>query len=321
MLRYVTLRLLQAALVLAGMSFVIYSLMGLMPGDPIDLMIGGNPHLTPTDAARLRTLYGLDLPVWQRYLNWLAAATAGDLGYSRLFGLPVTAVLGERLVNTLTLMVPSLLLTLAIAFPAGVAAARRPNSVLDGAIGLACFAGISVPPFWLALMLIMGFAVGLGWLPAGGLGPAGTGSAAERLPYLILPVLTLTLANLGGYTRYIRAAVREALRQDYIRTARAKGLPEGRTVWHHALPNALIPVITIIALEFGALFSGALITETMFAWPGLGKLIADAVLGNDYNLALVALLLATAMTQAGNLLADLGYAALDPRISLTEARW
>ena len=298
-------RLLQALAVLAVMSFVVHGLIGLMPGDPIDLMISGNPKLTAADALRLRALYGLDLPVWQRYLNWLGALLGGDLGYSRLYHQPVTEVLWPRLGNTLILMGSSLLLALAVAVPAGVMAARKAGGAIDTAINLACFAGISLPPFWLALVLMLVFAVGLGWLPSGGMGsPA----------HMVLPVATLTLAGIAGYTRYGRAAMREAVRADHIRTARAKGLTETRVVWRHALPGALVPVITILGLEFGNLFSGALITETMFAWQGMGKLIYDSIMGNDTNLALTALLLATAMTLLGNFLADLAYAALDPRI-------
>ncbi|MBI1206651.1 MAG: ABC transporter permease subunit [Azospirillum sp.] len=317
MLRFLSIRLIQAAVVLAAMSFVIYGLLGLMPGDPIDLMISANPRLGPADAARLRALYGLDLGIGERYLNWLRAVLGGDLGWSRLFGRPVTEVLPERLLNSLVLMGTSFGLAVAVAIPAGVACARRPGSWFDGAVNLLCFAGISLPSFWLALLLVILFAVTLGWLPAGGMAPAGVDGWAARLPYLVLPVATLTLASVGGYVRYVRAAMREALRQDYIRTARAKGLGEGRVVWRHALRNALIPVVTIMALEFGTLFSGALVTETMFSWSGMGKLIYDSIMGNDFNIALVALLLATAMTLLGNLLADLAYAALDPRISFS----
>jgi peptide/nickel transport system permease protein len=292
-----------------------------MPGDPIDLMVSSDPNLTPADAARLRALYGLDLPIWTRYLNWLSAALQGDLGYSRLFARPVPEIILPRLLNTLLLLSVVLVLALAIALPLGVYAARRPRSGVDTVINLACFAGISVPPFWLALLFIMLFAVALGVLPAGGMAPVGgDGGMAERLPYLIMPVATLTLVSVGGYTRYIRAAMLEQLRQDYVRTARAKGVPEQRVVWRHALRNALIPVVTIVALEFGTLFSGALITETMFAYLGMGKLIYESVLGNDYNVALVGLLLATLMTLVGNLLADMAYAALDPRITFTETR-
>ncbi|MEI6556952.1 MAG: ABC transporter permease [Rhodospirillaceae bacterium] len=305
MTRFLARRLLQALAVLAVMSFIVHGLIGLMPGDPIDLMISGNPRLTAADAQHLRTLYGLDLPLWQRYLNWLAALAGGDLGYSRLYHQPVAEVLLPRLANTLLLMGSSLVLALAVAVPAGVLAARRAGSALDTAINLACFAGISLPPFWLALVLMLVFAVGLGWLPAGGMGSAA---------HMVLPVATLTLAGIAGYTRYVRAAMREVLHHDYIRTARAKGLTERRVVWCHALPGALIPVVTIIGLEFGGLFSGALITETMFGWQGMGKLIYDSIMGNDTNVALVTLLLATAMTLLGNLLADLAYAELDPRI-------
>ncbi|CAK0753688.1 Oligopeptide transport system permease protein AppB [Azospirillaceae bacterium] len=318
---YLARRLLQAALVLLAMSLVIYGLLGLMPGDPVDLMLSGNPRLTAADAARLRALYGLDLPLWQRYLHWLGAVVQGELGYSRLYHQPVAEVLGPRLGNTLLLMSLSLLLALALAVPAGVLAACRAGSRSEAVINLACFAGISIPPFWLALLLILLFAVGLGWLPAGGMAPAaGDGGWRERLPHLVLPVLTLTLAGVAGTTRYVRAAMREALVQDYIRTARAKGLSETRVVWRHALRNALIPVVTIVGLEFGALFSGALITETMFGWQGMGKLIYDSIMGNDFNLALIGLLLACAMTQTGNLLADLAYAVLDPRIQLAGER-
>lgn len=298
-------RLLQALAVLAVMSFIVHGLIGLMPGDPIDLMLSGNPKLTAADAAHLRALYSLDLPLWQRYLNWLGALFEGDLGYSRLYHQPVAEVLAPRLGNTLMLMGSSLVLALAVAVPAGVLAARKAGSALDTAINLACFAGISLPPFWLALVLMLLFAVGLGWLPAGGMGgPA----------HMVLPVATLTLAGIAGYTRYVRAAMIEALRADHIRTARAKGLSETRVVWRHALPGALVPVVTIVGLEFGSLFSGALITETMFAWQGMGKLIYDSIMGNDTNVALIALLLATAMTLLGNFLADLAYAGLDPRI-------
>ena len=251
----------------------------------------------------------------------MAAALQGDLGYSRLISQPVLEVLEPRLLNTLLLLSVSLVLSLAIAIPLGVFAARRPNSVTDTAVNLLCFAGISVPPFWLALLFIILFSVTLGILPAGGMAPVGgDGGLGERLPYLVMPVATLTLVSIGGYTRFVRAAVLEQLRQDYIRTARAKGVSERGVVWRHALRNAMIPVVTIVALGFGNLFSGALVTETMFAYLGMGKLIYDSILGNDYNIALVGLLLATLMTLAGNLLADLGYAALDPRISFTETR-
>ncbi len=308
-------RLWQSALVLALMSFVVYSLIGLMPGDPVDLMITADPKITAEDAARLRALYGLDKPIIERYGNWLGAALSGDFGYSRLYARPVMEALAPAMGNTLVLLGLSFALALAIALPAGIAAAYRPYSRTDYAINMAAFAGLSVPPFWLALMLIIVFAVILGVLPAGGLGTIGAGGIWDNARYLVLPVASLAIASIGGHTRYMRAAMIETLRQDYIRTARASGASEARVVFGHALRNALIPVVTIIALDFGALFSGALITETIFAWPGMGRLIFDAIMGNDFNLALVALLLATVLTLIGNFLADVAYVWLDPRVS------
>lgn len=319
MTRFLASRLLQALAVLLLMSLAVTVLMALMPGDPVDMMLAGNPRATPADAARLKALYGLDKPLLERYWHWLAAALAGDFGYSRLYAQPVLSILAPRLGNTLLLLGLAMALTLAVALPLGVYAARRPYSWVDNAINLFCFAGISVPAFWLALLLILLFAVELQWLPASGLGPVGGPMGGEswwdRLPYLVLPVASLALASIGGYTRYVRAAMLVELRQDYVRTARAKGLGEERVIWRHALRNALIPIVTIVALEFGALFSGALVTETMFAWPGMGKLIYDSIMGNDLNVALVALLFATLTTLIGNLLADVAYAALDPRIT------
>jgi peptide/nickel transport system permease protein len=230
-------------------------------------------------------------------------------------------VLGPRLLNTIELAGIAFLLSVSIALPLGIWAASRPHSHADYAINLFCFAGISIPAFWLALLLITLFAVMLGWLPAGGMAElrAGTGWLAaldQKVRFAILPVLTLTLVQLGTYTRFMRGAMIEVLRQDYVRTARAKGASERRVLLGHALVNALAPVLTVLALSFGALFSGALITETMFAWPGMGKTIYQAILDNDYNLALVGLLIATFATIGGNLLADLALAWIDPRVSL-----
>ena len=312
MLAYLLRRLAESLIVLLVMSAVIYGLIGLMPGDPIDIMISGDPNLTTEDAQRLKALYGLDRPLYERYLVWLGNALQGDFGFSRTFGKPVLDVLVPRLGNTLLLMGVAFFLAFLLALPAGVLAARKPGSWLDGAVNLIAFAGISLPPFWLAILLIILFSVTLGWLPAGGMGD---GSFASSAQYLILPALTLTLASVGGHLRYLRAAMIEALRQDYIRTARAKGLDEVGVVMRHALRNAMIPVVTILALDFGTLFGGALITETMFGWLGMGKTIYDAVMGKDYNLALVGLLLATVTVLLANLLADLAYAWLDPRVS------
>jgi peptide/nickel transport system permease protein len=315
MIRYTAIRLVEILAMLLLMSFVVYALIGLMPGDPIDLMRSSDPRMSAADAARLKALYGLDQPLLWRYAAWAREALAGDLGYSRLFAAPVWATLLPRLGNSLLLMVPSFGLAFAVALGLGTAAARRPWSRLDAAVNFFCFAGISLPTFWLALILILVFAAGLGWLPASGIATAGSGDIADRLRHLVLPVATLSVVSAASYTRYVRAAMRDALGQDHIRTARAKGASEARVVVHHALRAALVPVTTILALSFGGLVSGALVTETMFGYPGMGKLIFDAVMGNDYNLALAALLLAASVTMIANLAADLAYAWLDPRVS------
>ena len=315
-MRYLGGRLFQALIVLLTMSFVIYGLIGLMPGDPVDLMISADPRMTSEDATRLRAIYGLDQPLADRWAAWLGAALSGDLGWSRLQAQPVLDALTPALGETAVLMGASLALTIALALPAGIAAARRPHSALDRAVGLLAFLGISTPPFWLALLLIIAFAVHLGILPAGGAGIGG--GVLDQLRHLLLPVLALTLAGVGGYVRYVRAAMLETLGRDWIRTARAKGVGERRLLLRHALRPAMVPVITLIGIDFGTLFSGALVVETVFARPGMGRLIYDAILGNDYNLALAALMLATFVTLLGNLLADLGLVLLDRRLRLGE---
>jgi peptide/nickel transport system permease protein len=315
--RYLIDRLLQSVIVLALMSFVIYWLMGLMPGDPIDLMISADPKLTTDDAIRLRALYGLDKPITERYLNWLSAAFFGDFGFSRLHAKPVLNVLWPALSNTIVLLGISFILSLIFALPAGIYAAIRQYSFADYAVNLAAFAGISVPSFWLALLLITLFSVILGILPASGTEIIGAGLTGmwDTAKFLILPIATLAISSIGSHTRFVRAAMIETMRQDYIRTARAKGANETRVVLKHAFRNAMIPVATIIALDFGFLFSGALIVETIFAYPGMGKLIFDAIMGNDFNLAMIAFLFATILTLLGNLIADLAYGWLDPRIT------
>ncbi len=314
--RFILRRSLQAFLVLLVMSFVIYTLIGLMPGDPLDVMIASNPGATPEVVARLRAIYGLDQPLMLRYAHWLWAAVQGDLGFSRTHSQPVLEVLAPALWTTCKLMLISFVISVILSLVLGIAAALKPGGLVDGFVSLFAFAGISVPVFWLALMMILVFAVKLHWLPASGISNIGDGSFMDHARHLIMPVATLALANTGGFTRFVRASMIETLRMDHVRTARAKGNSEGRVVLVHALRNAMIPVVTVMALSFGTLFSGALLTETMFAQPGMGKMIYDSILSNDFNLALSGLLFATLVTLASNLLADLAYSWLDPRITL-----
>ncbi len=311
---YVTKRLAESLIVLLVMSFAIYALMALMPGDPIDIMVQSDPHLTPADATRLKAIYGLDQPLGKRYANWFFSAVQGDFGYSRIHNRPTLEILAPRLTNTAWLMLASLLFSLTIALPIGIYSALHPYSKTDYLVNFLALGGISIPVFWLALMLIVVFSVYFGWLPAGGMHTVGESGLTDTLRHMVLPVVTLSIASIGSLTRYVRSAMIEVLRNDYIRTARAKGMSQSTIVFKHALRNAMIPVVTVIALSFGTLFSGALITETMFSYLGMGKLIYDSIIGNDFNMALVSLLFATALVLASNLLADLIYAWLDPRI-------
>jgi peptide/nickel transport system permease protein len=312
MLRLMAGRLAQAAITLAALSFVTFLLIGLMPGDPIDLAIAGDPRLGAEDAARLRALHGLDQPLLSRYLAWAGAALSGEFGFSRLFARPAAEVLGDALLASLALLLPATLLSALIGVSLGVLAARRPRSGLDYAVNMVAFAGVSMPSFWLGILLIILFAVTLGWLPAGG--PPDTPGLIPWLRHLALPMLTLTVLGLAGYARQARAAMIEALADPWIRTAWAKGASERAVLFRHAFPNAAVPIVTVAALDFATLVSGALVTEAVFAWPGMGKTIYDAILGNDYNLALLALLLSAAVTLAASLAADLAQLAIDPRV-------
>ena len=304
-------RLLQALATLLLVSLLVYVLIGLMPGDPVDLMAAGNPHITPADIERLRAEYGLDQPLIVRYGRWLGAALTGDLGFSRLYNLPVLSVILPRFVNTGLLLGTSLVFTLGLALPLGVYAARHANRLSDRLINLFCLAGISMPHFWLGLLLICFFSVTLGWLPAGA---SLSGNVLDIAKSLVLPVATLTISGLAVYIRHLRSAMIEALRADHIRTARAKGCSEAQVTWRHAFRNALVPVVTIFMLDLGTLFSGALTVETIFAFPGMGKLMFDAIMGNDYNLALTGFLILTSFVLLANFAADLMYAAIDPRV-------
>jgi peptide/nickel transport system permease protein len=303
-------RLAQMAATLLAVSALVWLVMGLMPGDPADLAMMADPALTPADVERLRGAHGLDRPLHERYLAWLAAVLRGEFGFSRLYAVPAAQVLWPALRSTLVLLGLSLALAAGVGTALGVLAAARPRWA--PAVDALAVLAQSVPAFWLGILLVILFAVTLGWLPAGGAAEAA--GVVEALRFLALPVATLAAVNLAAYARHAMAATRSVLREPYVRTARMKGLPERAVVWRHAFPNAAVPVLTVAALDAGALVSGALIAETIFARPGMGKLIYDAVMGNDYNLALLALLLASAVTMLATLAADLGQRLIDPRL-------
>lgn len=321
MTTFITRRILQTLAVILLLSYVCFYLMSLMPGDPVDMMVASNPKITAEDVARLKALYGLDQPVYKRYGHWISSITQGDLGYSRTYRVPVQELMGPRMWNTFLLSLISLVLSIAIAVPLGVFSALRPGSRMDYFMNLFSFAGISIPSFWLAIVLIIIFAVKFPLLPAGGTQTIGVESAGfwadllDRSKYLILPVLSLSIQQIGRFSRFTRSAMLEAMRNDFIRTARAKGLSRKVVIWNHGFRNALIPLITILALSFSGLFSGAILTETVFAYQGVGKLVYDSIIGNDYNVAMISFVISVSMVLLMNLLADILYGFADPRIS------
>lgn len=314
MIRYLARRTLQAVPLLLLMTFVVFTLLRATPGGPIS-MYEADPTVTPEDLARLRTQMGLDQPVPLQYLRWLGAMLSGDWGWSLVTKRPVTVMILERLPNTLLLMSITFVVTLAIAVPIAIVSAVRQYSWFDHVATTIAFAGNSLPTFWIGLMLIMIFAVGLRWLPAGGMYTLGEPfSFGDRLKYLILPVTTLAVFEATHYIRYLRSSLLDVILQDYIRVAHAKGL-DGKTVLRrHALRNAAIPLVTVIAIDLPQLFSGALITETIFAWPGMGRLFWEASGRVDYPVLMGIFTVASTLVIASNLLADIAYAWLDPRI-------
>ncbi|MEK7372634.1 MAG: ABC transporter permease [candidate division NC10 bacterium] len=314
MARYALRRVLQAVPLLLGITLGIFLLIRLVPGGPLSAY-EGNPDVTPQDLARLRQQLGLDAPLPVQYVRWLGRLGRGDLGWSLVTHRPVTSMIAERLGNTAYLMGLALVLTFAIALPAGIISARRQYSWFDHAVTTMSFVGFSMPTFWSGLLAILVFSVWLRWLPAGGMYTVGEAfSLADRLRHLVLPLGILTLFSAARYTRYLRASMLEVLGQDYIATARAKGLGERVVIQKHALKNATIPVVTIVALDLPQLFSGALITETMFSWPGMGRLFWEATLRLDYPVLMAVMTVSATLVVLFNLAADLAYGFLDPRI-------
>lgn len=305
---------------LLALSFVVYCLMGFMPGDPIDIACSSNPHCTPENLLQMKKNLGLDRPIIERYARWAMAFSQGDLGYSRIYRQPVSKILWPRLKNTMVLWSCALLLSLVVAIPFGVFSSLKAGKRLDYLINFVSFMGISTPSFWLGLMLIIVFAVNLGWLPAGGDATVGAKLSGvdlilDRAKYLVLPVISLSAQTIAEWVRYTRASMMDTMRNDYIRTAKAKGLLPRRIVIMHGLRNALIPVVTVVAMSFSSMFSGALITETVFSYQGTGKLIFDSIIGNDFNVAMCAFVVSCIGVLLMNLVADVLYAYLDPRIA------
>lgn len=318
MLGYVIRRLLEGIPLLLGVTLIVYLVLISIPGGPL-AAYRSNPRVRPEDLARLEKQLGLDQPVLVRYATWLGRLIRGDWGYSYVTRRPVLEMIGERVKNTVLLMGVALLVTLAVAVPIGVYSAVRQYSLFDHAMTGLAFMGYSMPVFWLGLLLMLLFSVQLRWFPAGGMFTVGatlTGWEAllDRLRYLALPVLTLTVVSAGFYARYLRASLLDVIHQDYVRTAWAKGLAERAVITRHALRNALIPFVTVVALHMPQLFTGAVVVETVFAWPGIGRLFWDSALRFDYPVLMGVLTIGALLVWLCNLLADVLYGYLDPRI-------
>ncbi len=289
---------------LLAASVVVFLLLRLA-GDPLQILVP--PDASQADLEAMRRTLGLDRPWLVQYGVFLGAALRGDLGTSFYHGVPAMGLVLERLPATLELILTAMAVSLVVAVPAGVLAARRPGGLADRVARGASLLGISAPPFWIAIMLILVFAVELRWLPS-----SGRGSVA----HLVLPAFSLALYRVALFTRLVRAGMLEALSQDYVRTARSKGVPERSVVFGHALKNTLIPVVTMAGLQMGSLFAGAIVTERIFAWPGMGRLILDSITKLDYPVVVAWALVVAAAFVTVNLLVDCTYTLVDPRVRL-----
>lgn len=289
--------------VVIGVSIIVFSIIRLIPGDPARAIAG--VQATPEFIEQVRVRYALDRPFYVQYGLFVSGAVRGDLGQSTFSRRPVTTEIRERFPRTLTLASISLLIATVVGVSAGIVSATRRNSVFDNASMLVALVGVAAPVFWLALMLQLLFSVQLRWLPATGLG---------TWRHLVLPSITLGMASAALMARITRSSMLDVLRQEYITTARAKGLGERVIVYKHALKNALIPVVTVLGLQFGILLGGAVLTETVFAWPGVGRLLVDAILRRDYPVVQGTVLLLAFLFVLINLVVDIIYAFIDPRI-------
>ncbi|MGH2550281.1 MAG: nickel ABC transporter permease [Thermomicrobiales bacterium] len=302
---YVLRRVLYALFVLWGALTIIFVAIRIVPGDPAAMMLGASA--TQEDVADLRGRLGLEDSLPRQYVSFLGDVAQLDFGKSLWLNRPVTTSVTERIAATAKLAGAAMLLALLVSFPLGVLAALRPRSLLDRLVSIVSLLGQSVPGFWLGIMLILVFARQLRWLPSSG---------SDGFKNLILPAVTLAMPLIGILTRLIRSGLLDVLYEDYIRTARAKGLSQRTVLTRHAMRNMLIPVVTVIGLQMGNLLGGAVIVETVFAWPGIGRLLVDAIFHRDYPLVQAAILFITASFIFINLLVDISYVYLDPRISL-----
>ena len=313
MLAFLTRRVLLALPALFGVALVVFLLMRAVPGDVVTGLVGLEGNVTPERRAELQRMFGLDLPVHVQFGQWLAAAVQGDLGSSLRTGRPVGTDLALRFPVTLQLTLLSLLVALLIAVPAGIAAALRRGRTVDYAVSVFALLGLSLPSFFLGILLILLFSLELGWLPPAGYVPFAE-APLENLRHMILPSVSLGLVLAAATARIVRSTMLEVLNRDYVRTAKAKGLGHPKVIYRHALRNALIPVVTVVGLQFGTLLGGAVIIEQVFSLPGVGRFALEGINLRDYPVVQGAVLLIAAAFIVVNLLVDILYSLIDPRI-------
>lgn len=313
--RYVIRRTIQMIPLFVGISIIIFLIIQAAPGGPETTLLSTGRFVSSEILAAYRTRLGLDQPIFIQYFRWLGAALTGDLGYSYTTAQPVLTMILERLPATVELMLLAYLLAAVIALPLGIYSAIHKYSILDYLGTGLSFLGISMPVFWFGLILQLVFAVQLGWLPSSGRETVGDTGFVDQLKHLIMPAVVLSLLYIAGWSRYMRTSFLSVINSDYVRTARAKGLRQRRVVLLHALKNAAIPVVSIMALDIAGLFSGAVITETIFAWPGIGRLFIQSMYSRDYPLLMGIIMMGSIMVVLFNLVADILYGWLDPRIS------
>ena len=312
--KYILKRILIAIPVLIGITMIDYAIMCLA-GSPLEMLKG--PRISDAALQAKEIAAGLDRPLIVQYFVWLWQLLQGNLGYSMKSYEPVSAMIGSHIGPTLLLMGASLALSLLIAVPAGIYSAVKQYSKGDYAVVTASFIGSSIPSFFLALILIYIFTVKLGILPSGGMNTLGMdGSVADTIRHMVLPVTVLAVSLAGSNIRYIRSSFLEILQQDYLRTARAKGIGYKRVIWKHAMRNALLPIVTVIGMQIPMLFGGAVIIEQVFSWPGLGLMTMTAIMGRDYPVIMGVCLLSAVVVLVSNLITDILYALVDPTIQL-----
>jgi peptide/nickel transport system permease protein len=311
--RYLLRRLLQSLLLLALVSMIAFAILHLAPGGPLAQFIATG-NMGQEDVDRLMAQYGLNRPLPIQYLEWAGNLLTGDWGVSYRDQLPVLKKIGMHVGPTLELMVTSTLLAMFIGGLIGILGAVRRHSFFDHLATVGAMVALSIPTFWFGLAIIYVFSVNLGWLPAGNRENIGDGSFLDRLRHLVLPCIVLALVSTAVWSRYMRSSMLDVVNQDYIRTAKSKGVPAMRILFHHALRNALLPMITITGLHVSTLLSGALVTETVFTWPGMGRLFLDSVSNRDYPVVMGMLMFTACMVLLGSLVADLLYSVADPRI-------